>query len=322
VVVTNSDGQSGTLTNGFTYNTPPPVPAPTVSSVSPNSGSTQGGTNVTIAGTGFLAGAVVQFDGVNATNVTVVSSTSITATTPPHAVGAVNVVVTNTDGQSGTLTNGFTYAQSQTTETVLLQDDFNDNSLNTSKWTANNLFSGFTDSGVPVAETAQHISFGPLLRNVGGSHYNGIKSATTFGFTNGYAYVEILQPPSANTLADAMFTLGNTVDNYYRIYVEGGTLFLQKRINAAKTTLATAAFNGVSDRYWRIRHEAATNRVIFETAPDNGGVPGVWTQRYSEAWSSTVNLGIVQFELKGGTWQVEGNVPGTVIFDNFKAARQ
>jgi hypothetical protein len=41
--------------------------------------------------------------------VTVVSSTSITATTPAHAAGAVSVVVTNTDAQSGTLTNGYTY---------------------------------------------------------------------------------------------------------------------------------------------------------------------------------------------------------------------
>ncbi len=322
VVVTNSDGQPGTLSNGFTYTQPPPTPAPTVSSVSPNSGSTQGGTNVTVTGTGFLAGAVVEFDGVRATNVSVVSSTSITATTPPHPVGVVNVVVINADAQSGTLANGYTYAQSQTTETVLLQDDFNDNSLNTSKWTANNLFSGFTDAGVPVAEVGQHIEFGPLLRNVGGSHYNGIKSASAFSFTNGYAYVEIVQPGAANTAADAMFTLGNTVNNYYRIYVEGGTLFLQKRINAAKATLLSAPFNAVNDRYWRIRHDAASNSVIFETAPDNAGVPGTWTQRYGEVWSASVSLGTVLFELKGGTWQVEANVPGTVIFDNFKAARQ
>ena len=63
-----------------------------------------------------------------------------------------------------------------------------------------------------------------------------------------------------------MFTLGNSVDNYYRIYVEGGTLFLQKRINAAKATLLSAPFNASNDRYWRIRHDAANNRVIFETA--------------------------------------------------------
>ena len=58
---------------------------------------------MTITGTGFLAGATVTLGGTAATNVTVVNSTTITATTPAHAAGAVNVVVRNTDGQSGTL---------------------------------------------------------------------------------------------------------------------------------------------------------------------------------------------------------------------------
>ena len=44
--------------------------------------------------------------------VTVASSTSITATTPAHAAGAASVVVKNTDSQSGTLTNGYTYTSS------------------------------------------------------------------------------------------------------------------------------------------------------------------------------------------------------------------
>jgi hypothetical protein len=110
VVVTNTDGQSGPLTNGYTYTAS--NPAPTVSGVSPTSGTTAGGTPVTINGTGFLAGASVTFGGTAATNVVFGSSTSITATTPAHAAGAVNVVVTNTDGQSGPLTNGYTYTGS------------------------------------------------------------------------------------------------------------------------------------------------------------------------------------------------------------------
>jgi hypothetical protein len=65
-----------------------------------------------IAGTGFLAGATVSFGGTPATGVSLTSSTSITATAPAHAAGAVNVVVTNTDGQSGTLANGYTYTSS------------------------------------------------------------------------------------------------------------------------------------------------------------------------------------------------------------------
>jgi len=51
----------------------------------------------------------VSLGGTAATNVTVVSSTSLTATTAAHAAGVVNVVVTNSDGQSGTLTGGYTY---------------------------------------------------------------------------------------------------------------------------------------------------------------------------------------------------------------------
>ncbi len=76
------------------------------------SGTTAGGTPVTITGTGFLAGATVTIGGTAATGVAVGSSTSITATTPAHAAGAVNVVVTNTDTQTGTLTNGYTYTTS------------------------------------------------------------------------------------------------------------------------------------------------------------------------------------------------------------------
>jgi hypothetical protein len=85
------------------------APAPTVTSVTANSGSTAGSTVVAITGTGFQAGATVTFGGTTATNFTVVSGTTITATTPAKAAGAVNVVVTNSDSQSGTLNNGFTF---------------------------------------------------------------------------------------------------------------------------------------------------------------------------------------------------------------------
>lgn len=65
---------------------------------------------ITLIGTDFKAGATVTFDGVQATNVTVVSSTELTCTPPPHAPATVDVVVTNPDGGTYTKTNGFTYA--------------------------------------------------------------------------------------------------------------------------------------------------------------------------------------------------------------------
>jgi hypothetical protein len=80
-----------------------------VTGVSPNNGLVTGGTPVTIAGTNFASGATVSFGGVAATAVTVVNATEITAHTPPHIHGPVNVVVTDPDGQSGTLASGFYY---------------------------------------------------------------------------------------------------------------------------------------------------------------------------------------------------------------------
>jgi len=111
VTVTVS-GQSGSLANGFSYIVPP-----TVSSVTPNTGSTAGGTSVTITGTNFATGATVTFGATAATNVVVVNSTSITATTPAGSAGAVTVKVT-VSGQSGNLTNGFTYANIPTVSGV------------------------------------------------------------------------------------------------------------------------------------------------------------------------------------------------------------
>jgi hypothetical protein len=66
---------------------------------------------VTVNGTGFQSGATVNFGGTAATSVVVVSATKITAVAPAHTAGAVNVVVTNTDTGTGTLTNGYTYAE-------------------------------------------------------------------------------------------------------------------------------------------------------------------------------------------------------------------
>lgn len=92
-------------------------PAPTISTVLPNSGAPAGGTNVTITGTNFANGATVTFGGNNATNVNVVSATSITCTTPAHAAGQVAVTVKNPDNQAATLANGFTYANTGVTVT-------------------------------------------------------------------------------------------------------------------------------------------------------------------------------------------------------------
>jgi autotransporter-associated beta strand protein len=108
VVVANPTGLSGSLSNAFTYTA---SAAPTITSITPANGSSEGGTPVTISGTGFAAPMSVTFAGLAATSIVVVDSTTITAVTPAMqgAVLAVDVVVSNGGGQSATLVGGFTY---------------------------------------------------------------------------------------------------------------------------------------------------------------------------------------------------------------------
>ena len=73
---------------------------------------------MTITGTNFAAGATVTFGGTAATNVVVVNSTTITATTPAGSAGAVTVTVTNPGAQSGSLANGYTYVVVPTVTSV------------------------------------------------------------------------------------------------------------------------------------------------------------------------------------------------------------
>jgi hypothetical protein len=92
--------------------------SPIVSSISPRSGSTSGGTPVTIAGSNFQAGATVLFGGVAASSVTVRSATQIQAVTPTHIAGTIDVTVRNAVSESGTLSNSFAYAATVTSITV------------------------------------------------------------------------------------------------------------------------------------------------------------------------------------------------------------
>ncbi|MCS5495698.1 IPT/TIG domain-containing protein [Cnuibacter physcomitrellae] len=75
-----------------------------LSNISPASGTTAGGEKVTLRGTAFSTGDVVTFGGEPATDVVVAEDgRSLTATTPAHAAGAVDVTVTTAGGLSASL---------------------------------------------------------------------------------------------------------------------------------------------------------------------------------------------------------------------------
>jgi hypothetical protein len=120
VVVTNSDGFSGTSSSTYLVDG-----SVTVGSIGPTSGWNQISHAVTIRGANFKTGITARLQNatntINMTNVTFYSSTTITAVVPSGAAaGVYDVVLTNTDGGSGTLPNGYTV-----TETIVLSTDPN-----------------------------------------------------------------------------------------------------------------------------------------------------------------------------------------------------
>jgi hypothetical protein len=116
VIVTDAGGTITTsVHDDYTY----AYPKPTVSSVSPSSGTVNGGTPIKITGTGFVAGATVKIlqggtgpTAIPASNVVVVSPTEITAVTGgPAKAGTWNVIVTDAGGTITTsVHDDYTYA--------------------------------------------------------------------------------------------------------------------------------------------------------------------------------------------------------------------
>jgi subtilisin family serine protease len=90
VRLTGAYGMSAAGGATYTYTE---TPAPTVTKVSPDAGSTAGGTRVTITGTNFFRIDGVTFDDVSGTQLEVLSPTKLRVTTPAHAAGSVPVQV-------------------------------------------------------------------------------------------------------------------------------------------------------------------------------------------------------------------------------------
>ncbi|MEZ4373807.1 MAG: IPT/TIG domain-containing protein [Polyangiaceae bacterium] len=113
VRIENPGSKRGVLKQAFSFQPPPEV-----YQALPTAGPLAGGTLVTLQGSSLKSGLGVSFGGTPATSVTLVSATEATAVTPAHAAGFVNIVVTNSDGQTDQLDNGFQYKAAPATTGV------------------------------------------------------------------------------------------------------------------------------------------------------------------------------------------------------------
>jgi phosphodiesterase/alkaline phosphatase D-like protein len=172
VTVTSAGGTSPTgPADQFTY-------APSVTSLEPSYGPKAGGSSVTISGTNFSEVTAVRFGSTNATNYTVNSTSSITATSPAGAGGPVDVTVTTAGGTSAaSAADQFSYGP--TIAKVR----------------------GAPGYGEPPPEPARAATEGGTLVTITGANLTGA-TAVKFGSTNATTFA-VNSPTSLNAVAPA-----------------------------------------------------------------------------------------------------------------------
>jgi hypothetical protein len=111
VTVVNPGGTSATLpADQFTFD-----PVPVLTKLKVKGGPVAGGTSVTISGAHFTASTAVYFGATPAASLTVASPTTLTAVSPAHLAGAVDVTVATAGGTSATSrADRFTFAPTVT----------------------------------------------------------------------------------------------------------------------------------------------------------------------------------------------------------------
>ncbi|MDI1314812.1 IPT/TIG domain-containing protein [Prosthecobacter sp.] len=111
-VLVTTPGGTNAANSFYTY-----AAAPTVTGITPSGGPLSGGASVTITGTNFTGTSGVTLGGTAATGVSVVSSTSLTCTTPAHSVGTASVLVTTPSGTNAS-NSLYTYVAAPTVTVI------------------------------------------------------------------------------------------------------------------------------------------------------------------------------------------------------------
>ena len=110
IMVIGAQGEVGTIPDGFTYTDArlPGVTPLSATAAAPDTGPTSGGTLVTIIGTGLTADTAVLFGGHASNQATLVNELVLTAITPAHAAGTVDVGLLQPNTELVTRSGAFT----------------------------------------------------------------------------------------------------------------------------------------------------------------------------------------------------------------------
>ncbi len=211
--------------------------APDVTGILPQSGPTAGGTSVTITGSHFTGATQVDFGSTAATQITVNSDTSITATSPAESLGTVDVTVVTAGGTSAAssadrytysppFVTGVSPASGPTAGGTMVQisgGDFTGAAGVLFGGTSASSFTVISDSLVDAVAPAH--SAGTVNVQVGtpGGGLSPITPADQFIYTAPAPAVTGLNPSSGSTAGDYMVLIGGSGFTGATAVLFGGT---------------------------------------------------------------------------------------------------
>ena len=182
-------------------------------------------------------------------------------------------------------------------------DDFNDNSLDTVKW-------ALTEPASPAVVSEQNqqlqITLPPSTAT-----YNGVISQSAFNLTGKMAQVECAQTVSQAGWVENAFMVQLNASNYFLFNAGAGNLLMRSMVNGVNDQLIIP-FNASVQRFWRVRHDQASNTVKFETS----GNGTAWTIQKSV--TPGFSLSALKFLLYAGAYGTGNATPGSAKYDNFK----
>jgi hypothetical protein len=123
--------------------------------------------------------------------------------------------------------------------------------------------------------------------------------------------VESVQAVSQAGWCENFLELELNANNYFLIQVGAGNMIFRSRVNGVNDQ-TSIPFDGVANRFWRIRHDANANAIYFETSANES----VWLTRKTVTPGFAVTA--LRMHLVAGAWGTGNSIPGTAKYDNLK----
>lgn len=181
-----------------------------------------------------------------------------------------------------------------------LIDNFNDNTTDTSKWTA---FNAPSETGGTLQITS---TLAGIYRGYTSGAYTLKNSETSMELVD--AGNQALASWEVYPVQVLKFNSGSTNNTSW--YVSGGNIQVFIKVAGVRSSIFTATYSNATYRFLRIRESGGT--VFYDSSPDSV----TWTNRASIAVTSLWDINEVYVEPTAGNWQTEASTT-TAILDNF-----